>query len=53
MGTAKGEGTHMEFSFWLVKGGLPNEKISLPPLEVHLGVGGCCGTDSAGGAGQE
>ena len=53
MGTANREGTHMEISFWLVKGDIPNEKIRLPPLEVHFGVGGCGRTDSAGGAGQE
>ena len=49
MGTANREGTHMEISFWLVKGDIPNEKIRLPPLEVHFGVGGCGRTDSAGG----
>ena len=43
----------MLLSFWLVKGDIPNEKIRLPPLEVHFGVGGCGRTDSAGGAGQE
>ena len=53
MGTANREGTHMEISFWLVKGDIPNEKIRLPPLEVHFEVGGCGRTDSAGGAGQE
>ena len=53
MGTANREGTHMEISFWLVKGDIPNEKIRLPPLEVHFGVGGCGRTDSAGGVGQE
>ena len=53
MGTANREGTHMEISFWLGKGDIPNEKIRLPPLEVHFGVGGCGRTDSAGGAGQE
>ena len=36
VGTANREGTHMEISFWLVKGDIPNEKIRLPPLEVHL-----------------
>ena len=44
---------HMEISFWFGKGDIPNEKIRLPPLEVHFGVGGCGRTDSAGGAGQE
>ena len=44
---------HMETSFWYGKGDIPNEKIRLPPLEVHIGVGGCGRTDSAGGAGQE
>ena len=45
--------TNVEIYFWSGKCYIPSEKISLPPLEVHLGVGGCCGTDSAGGAGQE
>ena len=40
---------HMEISFWFGKGDIPNEKIRLPPLEVHFGVGGCGHTDSAGG----
>ena len=31
----------MEISFWFGKGDIPNEKIRLPPLEVHFGVGGC------------
>ena len=31
----------MEISFWYGKGDIPNEKIRLPPLEVHFGVGGC------------
>ena len=53
VGTANREGTHMEISFWLGKGDIPNEKNRLPPLEVHFGVGGCGRTDSAGGAGQE
>ena len=44
---------HMETSFWYGKGDIPNEKIRLPPLEVHFRVGGCGRTDSAGGAGQE
>ena len=44
---------HMEISFWFGKGDIPNEKIRLPPLEVHFGVGGCGRTDSAGGACQE
>ena len=44
---------HVIFTFWYVKGNIPNEKIRLPPLEVHFGVGGCGRTDSAGGAGQE
>ena len=44
---------HMEISFWFGKGDIPNEKIRLPPLEVHFGVGGCGRTDSAGTAGQE
>ena len=44
---------HVEISFWFGKGDIPNEKIRLPPLEVHFGVGGCGRTDSAGGAGQE
>ena len=44
---------HAEISFWFGKGDIPNEKIRLPPLEVHFGVGGCGRTDSAGGAGQE
>ena len=44
---------HMEISFWFGKGDIPNEKIRLPPLEVHFGVGVCGRTDSAGGAGQE
>ena len=30
----------METCFWLRKGDIPNEKIRLPPLEVHFGVGG-------------
>ena len=32
---------------------IPNEKIRLPPLEVHFGIGGCGRTVSVGGAGQE
>ena len=44
---------HMEISFWFGKGDIPNEKIRLPSLEVHFGVGGCRRTDSAVGAGQE
>ena len=43
----------MIFTFWYVKGNIPNEKIRLPPLEVHFGIGGCGRTVSAGGAGQE
>ena len=43
---------HMEISFWYVKGDIPNEKIRLPPLEVHFRVGGC-GRTCAGEAGQE
>ena len=39
----------MEISFWFGKCDIPNEKIRLPPLEVHFGVGGCGRTDSAGG----
>ena len=31
----------MEISFWFGKGDIPNEKIRLPPLEVHFEVGGC------------
>ena len=42
-----------EISFWFGKGDIPNENFRLPPLEVHFRVGGCGGTDSAGGAGQE
>ena len=37
----------------VVKGDIQNEKIRLPPLEVHFGVGGCDRTDSARRAGQE
>ena len=44
---------HMETSFWYGKGDIPNEKIRLPPLEVHFGIGGCGRTVSAGGAGQD
>ena len=44
---------HMETSFWYGKGDIPNEKIRLPPLEVHFGIGGCGRTVSAEGAGQE
>ena len=44
---------HVEISFWFGKGDISNEKIRLPPLEVHFGVRGCGRTDSAGGAGQE
>ena len=44
---------HVIFTFWYVKGNIPNEKIRLPPLEVHFGIGGCGRTVSAGGAGQE
>ena len=43
----------MIFTFWYVKGDIPNEKIRLPPLKVHFGIGGCGRTVSAGGAGQE
>ena len=43
---------HVDPSFWLGKGDIPNEKIRLPPLEVHFRVGGC-GRTCAGGAGQE
>ena len=39
----------MIFTFWYVKGNIPNEKIRLPPLEVHFGIGGCGRTVSAGG----
>ena len=39
---------HMEISFWFGKGDIPNEKIRLPPLEVHFGVRGCDRTDSEG-----
>ena len=35
------------------KGDIPNEKIRLPLLEVHFGIGDCGRTDSAAGAGQE
>ena len=45
--------TFMEISFLFGKGDILNEKIRLPPLEVHFGVGGCGRTDSAGGACQE
>ena len=38
---------HAEFG----KGDIPNEKIRLPPLEVHFEVGGCGHTDSTGGTG--
>ena len=44
---------HMKTSFWYGKGDIPNEKIRLPPLEVHFGVGGCGRTNSEWGAGQE
>ena len=43
---------HAEISFWFGKGDIPNEKIRLPPLEVHFGIGGCGRTVSAGGAGK-
>ena len=43
----------METSFLYGKGDIPNEKIRLPPLEVHFGVGVCGRTDIAGRAGQE
>ena len=41
----------MDISFWFGKGDIQNEKIRLPPLEVHFGVGGCGPTDSVGGGG--
>ena len=44
---------HVIFTFWYVKGNIPNEKIRLPPLEVHFGIGGCGRTVSARGNGQE
>ena len=43
----------MEISFWFGKGDIPNEKIRLPPLEVHFGVGGCGQNEMVGGFGQE
>ena len=39
----------MEISFWFGKGDIPNEKIRLPPLEVHFGVGGCGQNEMVGG----
>ena len=41
--------SHVEISFWFGKGDIPNEKIRLPPLEVHFRVEGCGRTDSEGG----